>query len=204
MKKRLHTTISEEAMKIIKKYLPEYGKVNRLIEEALATFDQHKKGYKGQCDLIELMEEANLVAFNAKTVELVVSGEIEKALCDNELEIILRRIYKKPISEVSVDEAIKGIQTCLIATRKATKASLNMDEMGYYLLVTSNLGRNTDIIICEIIRNFFERNFPVRVSFEVFSQGYSIFVEPKEKTIISQIKKFEIWKNQIFRERNSR
>jgi len=181
MKKRLHTTITEEAYRIIEKYLPDYRKVNALIEEALVTFDRFKKGnLQSQCNLIEVMEEANLVAFNAKTVELVVSGELEKALCDNELEIIIRRIYKKPISEVTLVEAVKGIESCLLTTRKATKVSFRTDERGYYLLVTSNLGRNTDIIICEILRRFLEKNFSTKVSFEVFPQGYSLFIEPKD------------------------
>ncbi|MEG9194381.1 MAG: hypothetical protein V6S10_03525 [Candidatus Methanoglobus sp.] len=181
MKKRLHTTISEEAYRIIEKYLSEYGKVNALIEEALVAFDRLKKGnFEGQCNLMEVMEEANLVAFNAKTVELVVSGEVEKALCDNELEIIVRRIYKKPISEVTLLEAVKGIESCLLTTRKAAKVSFRTDERGYYLLVTSNLGRNTDIIICEILRGFLERNFAAKVSFEVFPQGYSLLIEPKD------------------------
>lgn len=181
MKKRLHTTISEEAWKIIERYLSEYGKINALIEEALVAFDRLKKGnFEGQCNLIEIMEEANLVAFNAKTVELVVSGEVEKALCDNELEIIVRRIYKRPISEITLLEAIKGIESCLLTTRKASKVSFRADERGYYLLITSNLGRNTDIIICEILRRFLEKNFPTKVSFEVFPQGYSLFIEPKD------------------------
>ena len=63
MKKRLHTTLSEEAYKIIEKYLPEYGKVNKLIEEALVAFGRFKKeNFEGHCDLLEIMEEANLVA----------------------------------------------------------------------------------------------------------------------------------------------
>ena len=191
MKKRLHTTISEEASRIIEKYLPEYGKVNNVIEEALIFFDRHKKSkVDAQCDLIELMDEANLVAFNAKTIELVVSGEIERALCDNELEIILRKIYKKPLTEITVSEAIRGIEKCLLATRKATRVSLRTDEKGYYLLVTSNLGKNTDIIVCEAIKRFLEKNFPLKVSFEVFSQGYSIFTETKEMEDVSVAKDF--------------
>ncbi|MEM0214431.1 MAG: hypothetical protein QXI54_00545 [Archaeoglobaceae archaeon] len=180
MKKRLHTTISAEASKIIEKYLAEYGRVNNVIEEALMVFDRYKQGnFDTTCNLIELMDEANLVAFNAKTIELVVSGEIEKALCDNELEIIIRRIYKKPLAEISVLEAIQGIEKCLLTTRKAIKVNLKTDNRGHYLLVTSNLGKNTDIIVCEAIRRFLEKNFNVKVSFEVFSQGYSIFAELK-------------------------
>ena len=76
------------------------------------------------------------------------------ALCDNEIEIIVRRIYKKPISEVTLLEAVKGIENCLLTTRKAAKVIFRADKRGYYLLVTSNLGRNTDIIICEILRRF--------------------------------------------------
>ncbi len=181
MKKRLHTTLSGEAYKIIEKYLPEYGKVNKLIEEALLAFDRFKKeNFEGHCDLLEIMEEANLVAFNAKTVELVVSGKVEEAFCDNEIEIIVRRIYKKPISEITLLEAVKGIENCLLTTRKAAKVIFRAEERGYYLLVTSNLGRNTDIIICEILRRFLEKNFLAKVSFEVFPQGYSLFIEPKD------------------------
>ncbi|MCS7144208.1 MAG: hypothetical protein NZ879_04225 [Archaeoglobaceae archaeon] len=195
MKKRLHTTLSNEASRIIEKYLSEYGRVNNVIEEALAIFDRYKTSkLDTSCNLIELMDEANLVAFNAKTIELVVSGEVEKALCDNELEIIIRRIYRKPIAEISVLEAIKGIENCLLATRKATKVNIRIDNRGYYLLVTSNLGKNTDIIVCEAIRKFLERNFQVRVFFEVFSQGYSIFADLKDteqEISIPQSNKFD-------------
>lgn len=181
MKKRLHTTIGAEAWRIIEKYLPEYGNVNEVIEEALKILEMYKTSkLDAQCNLIELMDRANLVAFNAKTIELVMSGEIEKALCDNELEIILRGIYKKPMAEISVFDAIKGIESCLLTTRKATRVSVKNDNKGYYLLVTSNLGKNTDIIVCEAMRRFLEKNFPVKVSFEIFPQGYSIFAELKD------------------------
>ncbi|MBO8180310.1 MAG: hypothetical protein H0Z19_07505 [Archaeoglobus sp.] len=181
MKRRLHTTISEEASRIIEKYLAEYGRVNNVIEEALAVFDRYKRGINERsCNLTEIMDEANLVAFNAKTIELVVSGEIEKALCDNELEILIRRQYNKPISEISLSEAIEGVKECLITTRKATKVNLKRDDAGYYLLVTSNLGQNTDLILCEALRRFFELNYSVKVTFEVFPQGYSLFIREKK------------------------
>ncbi|WP_290598143.1 MULTISPECIES: hypothetical protein [unclassified Archaeoglobus] len=181
MKRRLHTTISEEASRIIERYLPEYGRVNNVIEEALTVFDRYKRGVGEEaCNLSEIMDEANLVAFNAKTIELVVSGEIERALCDNELEILIRKQYNKPISEISLSEAVEGVKTCLITTRKATKVSLKRDDTGYYLLVTSNLGQNTDLIICEALRRFFELNYSVTVTFEVFPQGYSLFIREKE------------------------
>ncbi len=159
MKRRLHTTISDEASRIIEKYIAEYGRVNNLIEEALAVFDRYRSGMsEAACKLVEIMEEANLVAFNAKTIELVVSGEIEKALCDNELEILIRKQYNRPISEISLLEAIEGVRECLITTRKATKVNLKIADSGYYLLVTSNLGQNTDLILCEALRRFFEKN----------------------------------------------
>jgi len=181
MKRRLHTTISEDASKIIEKYLSEYGRVNNLIEEALAVFDRYKRGVSEEsCKLTDIMDEANLVAFNAKTIELVVSGEIEKALCDNELEILIRRQYNKPISEISLLEAVEGVKECLITTRKATKVNLKRDNAGHYLLVTSNLGQNTDLIVCEALRRFFELNYNVKVTFEVFPQGYSLFIREKE------------------------
>lgn len=181
MKRRLHTTISEEASRIIEKYFAEYGRVNNVIEEALAVFDRYKRGINERsCNLTEIMDEANLVAFNAKTIELVVSGEIEKALCDNELEILIRRQYNKSISEISLLEAIEGVKECLTTTRKATKVNLKRDDAGYYLLVTSNLGQNTDLILCEALRRFFELNYSVKVTFEVFPQGYSLFIREKE------------------------
>lgn len=58
--------------------------------------------------------------------------------------------------------------------------SLKRDDAGYYLLVTSNLGQNTDLIICEALRRFFELNYSVTVTFEVFPQGYSLFIREKE------------------------
>ena len=181
MKRRLHTTISEDASKIIEMYLSEYGRVNNLIEEALAVFDRYKRGTNEESfRLTEIMEEANLVAFNAKTIELDVSGEIEKALCDNELEILIRRQYNKPISEISLLEAVEGVKECLITTRKATKVNLKRDNAGHYLLVTSNLGQNTDLIVCVALRRFFELNYNVKVTFEVFPQGYSLFIREKE------------------------
>ena len=181
MKRRLHTTISEDASKIIEMYLSEYGRVNNLIEEALAVFDRYKRGVSEEsCKLTDIMDEANLVAFNTKTIELVVSGEIEKALCDNELEILIRRQYNKPISEISLLEAVEGVKECLITTRKATKVNLKRDNAGHYLLVTSNLGQNTDLIVCEALRRFFELNYNVKVTFEVFPQGYSLFIREKE------------------------
>jgi hypothetical protein len=92
---------------------------------------------------------------------------------------VIRKIYGKPIVEVTLDEAVKGIRTCLLTTRKATKVTVREGEDGIYLLVTSNLGQNTDTIICEALRRFFEKNYPVKVSFEVFPQGYSVFIKPE-------------------------
>ena len=46
-----------------------------------------------------------------------------------------------------------------------------------YLLAASNLGENTDTLLCEAIRRFFEKNYDVRVTFEVFPQGYNVVIE---------------------------
>ncbi len=178
-KRRLHTTLDERCYDIIEKYLPEYGRVNRVVEEALKFFDRYRDVYEKNidCSLIELMEEANLVAFNAKTIEFVVSGEIEKAVCDNEVEIVLRKMYGKPLERISIDEAVEGIKRCLVTTRKATRVRIRRNGSQYYVLVTSNLGQNTDLLICEAVKRFFERNYGVKVSFEVFPQGYSMLIE---------------------------
>jgi hypothetical protein len=182
-KRRIHTTINEGAWKIIEKHLSEYGKLNLLIEEALSLLDRERERDISdiECLLIDIMDEANLVAFNAKTIEYVVSGEIEKALCENELEMVMRRLYRKPISEISLMEAVEGIKTCLLATRKASKVSVKKGEERVYLLVTSNLGENTDTLLCEALRRFFEKNYSVNARFEVFPQGYSIILEEKRK-----------------------
>jgi len=79
MKRRLHTTISDEASRIIEKYIAEYGRVNNLIEEALAVFDRYRSGMsEAACKLVEIMEEQILSLSMLKLLNLLFQVRLRR------------------------------------------------------------------------------------------------------------------------------
>jgi hypothetical protein len=179
---RIQTTISSDIyFGIIQKYLPEYEHLNALLEEALVFFDKYRQrildyGDKRDQLLIKLVREVDMAAFSVIALEDLSSGDPHRAIRGNGMQYALEWYYSKPLSRISLDEAINAIKEIWIATNRVHDVNVNRTPGEIHMLFHSKLGPNSDRLLCESIKTFLEENFDVRVDYRVFHHGYSIII----------------------------
>lgn len=101
-KVRIQTTIDRDVYeKVIKKWLPKYGQLNHLLEDALKKFEAISGKDMGELDYLSLrmMKEVGMFLMGFESGEAIVRGELGKALTENEIRLMLEWYYKKPIEK---------------------------------------------------------------------------------------------------------
>ncbi|KUJ93229.1 MAG: hypothetical protein XD40_1567 [Archaeoglobus fulgidus] len=176
-KVRIQTTINSNVYEhYIKKLLPEYGQLNKLIEEAVKQLFEIKENELSKLDRLraKMMREAGVIAIGFESAEKALKGEIEKVLSENEINFLLEWYYGRPIEKIAFEEAIEFMRTALIAMNWAVDAKVNLEGEETYIMVRSNLGRGLAELLCMVIKHFFERNYGVEVRFSVYPGGYTL------------------------------
>ncbi len=109
-KKRLQTTLSDEAFRIIEKYKEEYGTINEVIEEALRLLNQ--KGSRLSEDdilLIRLIRELDFTGCGKSQYMHLICGDIERAIEENMMETAVEWFLKKPFQEIKLEEFLETV-----------------------------------------------------------------------------------------------
>lgn len=126
-KVRIQTTIDSEIYNnIIKKLLPKYGQLNKLIEEAVRYLYAKEKSDVTELDhlLIKMMKEVGMVAIGFERAEHAAKGNIEKAVQENEIEFMLEWYYGKPLNKISFEEAVEFLKIALLARNWASDVKI--------------------------------------------------------------------------------
>jgi len=175
-KVRIQTTIDRDVYeKVIKKWLPKYGQLNHLLEDALKKFEAISGKDTGELDYLSLrmMKEVGMFLMGFESGEAIVRGELGKALTENEIRFMLEWYYKKPIEKISVEEAIEFIKIGLLATNRASEVKIHWGK-DVHVLVSSRHGRAWNTAICEAIKHFAKSYYDVEVSYSVFAHGFEL------------------------------
>ncbi|MBO8179405.1 MAG: hypothetical protein H0Z19_02850 [Archaeoglobus sp.] len=176
-KVRIQTTIDQNVYEnYIKKLLPEYGQLNRLLEEAVKTLYEIRGNEISKIDRLRLkmMKEAGIIAIGFESAENVLKGDIDKLLSENEINFLLEWYYGKPIEKITIGEAIEFMRIALIAMNWALDAKVNREESETHILVRSNVGRRVAELLCKAIKHFFERTYGGDVRYSVYPGGYTL------------------------------
>jgi hypothetical protein len=179
-KVRIQTTLDSEIYSsIIKKLLPKYGHLNKLIEEAVKYLYAKEMGEVTELDhlLIRMMKEVGMVAIGFESAEHAASGDVEKAVKENEIEFMLEWYYGKPLSKISFEEAVNFLKVALLARNWASDVKINDEGDEVHVLVRSNVGKNLSEIFCKAVKHFAESKFGLKTDYSIYSHGFNIILK---------------------------
>lgn len=176
-KVRIQTTINSNIYEhYIKKLLPEYGQLNKLIEEAVKQLFEIRENELSKIDhlRVKMMKEAGVIAIGFESAEKALKGDIEKVLSENEISFLLEWYYGRPIEKITFEEAIEFMRVALVAMNWAVDAKVNCEAEETHILARSNVGKGLAELLCRVIKHFFERIYGGEVRFSVYPGGYTL------------------------------
>ncbi|HDN73420.1 MAG TPA: hypothetical protein ENG16_00160 [Archaeoglobus sp.] len=110
-KRRLQTTLSEEAFKILEKHRSSYGGMNEVIEAALRLLDK-KDSILCEDDilLIKLIRDLDFTGCGRSQYMYLVCGDRKKAVEESLMETAVEWFLKKPFPEISLEEFLETVK----------------------------------------------------------------------------------------------
>lgn len=110
-KRRLQTTLSEEAFKIIEKFKPEYGGINEVIEAALRLMSR-KEELLSEDDilLIKLIRDLDFTGCGRSQYMHLICGDLKRAVEESMMETAVEWFLKKPFPEIELEEFLETVK----------------------------------------------------------------------------------------------
>jgi uncharacterized protein YggL (DUF469 family) len=110
-KRRLQTTLSEEAFRILEKYRTKFGGMNEVIEAALKFMDQ-KESLLSEDDLllIKLIRDLDFTGCGKSQYMYLVCGDTRRAVEESMMETAVEWFLKKPFAEISLEEFLDTVK----------------------------------------------------------------------------------------------
>lgn len=110
-KRRLQTTLSDEAFKILEKHKNKYGGMNEVIEVALKLLDK-KDTLSNEDDLllIKLIRDLDFTGCGKSQYMYLVCGEKRCAVEESMMETAVEWFLKKPFPEISLEEFLETVK----------------------------------------------------------------------------------------------
>lgn len=110
-KRRIQTTLSEEAFRIIEKFKNEYGGINEVIEAGLKLLDREGSVLsEDDVLLIKLIRDLDFTGCGRSQYMHLICGDIEKAVKESMMETAVEWFLKKPFSEIELEEFLETVK----------------------------------------------------------------------------------------------
>ncbi|WP_202318986.1 hypothetical protein [Archaeoglobus neptunius] len=110
-KRRLQTTLSDEAFRIIEKYKEKYGNINEVLEEALRLLDRKDKSLnEDDLLLISLIQDLDFTGCGRSQYMYLILGDKEKAIEESMMETAVEWFLKKPFPEIELEEFLETVR----------------------------------------------------------------------------------------------
>jgi len=110
-KRRLQTTLSEEAFRIIEKFKPVYGGINEVIEAALKLLNREDRNLsEDDILLIRLIRDLDFTGCGRSQYMHLICGDIEKVVKESMMETAVEWFLKKPFAEIELEEFLETVK----------------------------------------------------------------------------------------------
>ncbi len=110
-KRRLQTTLSDTAFRIIEKYRSKYGGMNEVIEEALKQMDSGlNRLSESDRLLMDLIRSLDFTACGKNQYLYLVLGDRKKAVEESMMETAVEWYLKKPLKEATLEEFLRTVE----------------------------------------------------------------------------------------------
>ncbi|OLS14620.1 MAG: hypothetical protein RBG13Loki_1761 [Promethearchaeota archaeon CR_4] len=141
-KKAIHTTLSEDAIKLLDKYTAlkkengelVYGNQSKVIEVALDLLDKHHNPSREDLQSIanRARSELNMLLVGKATFLAYISGNFEKAFTHNVATDILEWYTQKHIDQMTCREILEGLKTIWMAANYFYKVEIEEKDGGVF------------------------------------------------------------------------
>ncbi len=110
-KRRLQTTLSEEAFRIIEKFKSQYGGINEVIEAALKLLNRESESLsEDDVLLIKLIRDLDFTGCGKSQYMHLVCGDLERAVKESMMETAVEWFLKKPFPEIELEEFLETVK----------------------------------------------------------------------------------------------
>ncbi len=183
-KVRIHTTISPETYRKIEKLKKEYRTLSAVIEEAVNALMSAKSAEKvNEDDLILLgfVKELNFTLCAKDHYTALAECDAEGAVRESMLELAIKYMTKKPISDLSLEEFLESVCKLWKILNRAEHAEVERigNKLNFVFYHDMRSVRVSEIHL-ELIRHVYEKHFLSRYRMIVDTitvNGFSIVFE---------------------------
>ncbi|RLF28001.1 MAG: hypothetical protein DRN14_04720 [Thermoplasmata archaeon] len=118
-KRRLQTTLNEEAFRILEKYKDRYGGMNEVIEAALKFMDGELPTIdENDALLIKFIRDLDFTGCGRTQYMYLVCGDREKAIEESMMETAIEWLLKKPFPEITLEDFLNALKSGWIALNR--------------------------------------------------------------------------------------
>jgi hypothetical protein len=171
---RIHTTVSPETYKKIKDLKKEYRTLSAIIEEAIDALNNTKSEKKITSDdiiLLSFVKELNFTLCAKDHYTGLAEGDTGKAVRESMLEMAIKYISKKPISELSPEEFLENVRKLWKILNRAEHAEVQ------------NLGDRLNFVFYHDMRSFKVSEIHLNLIKHIYEKYYSMDYTMKVDTI---------------------
>ncbi|RLG19910.1 hypothetical protein DRN74_06235 [Candidatus Micrarchaeota archaeon] len=140
-KKRLQTTLSEEAFKILEKHKDDGG-YNQVIEKALKLLDvQSTVLSEEDLLLLRLIKELDFTGCGRSQYMYLVCGDVKRAIEESMMETAVEWVLKKPFVEIELEEFLDTVRRGWRALNRVDYIEVTKNEEWIQLFVEHTMRR---------------------------------------------------------------
>jgi Arc/MetJ-type ribon-helix-helix transcriptional regulator len=177
-KRRIQTTISDEAYRIIERLKEKYGNMNAVIEEALRLLER-KEEMISEDDLllIRLIRDLDFTGCGKTQYLHLVKGEIDKAITNSMMEIAVEWFLKKPFNEISLLEFLETLKRGWKILNRADYIEVKKEgDCVFFLCEHSMRSREVSEFLCKHVLFIYEKYYSNKwgVNVSVSANGFTM------------------------------
>jgi|Deesub1362A_J573_1020465.scaffolds.fasta_scaffold00192_74 hypothetical protein len=157
--KRLNTTLSLEAYRILEKYKEEYGSQKKTLEAALSLLEKDRCRLKTDHERIwfAIREELNGVAIGKRLFKYLVENRKEEAYKNRVIDRLVEWILKKPIETEDFRKILDALKLAYETTNIFEHIEIvEEDDNRFSITFFHSLGIKVSEFYTEYLRHFFE------------------------------------------------
>ena len=183
--KRLNTTLSLEAYKILEKYKDEYGSQKKTLEAALALLEKDRCRLKNDQERIwmAIREDLNGVAIGKRLFKYLIENRKEDAYKNRVIDRLVEWILKKPIEMEEFRKILNALKLAYETTNIFDHIEIIDEGNGNYnMTFFHSLGYKVSEFYSEYLKRFFAERCGVDVKSFIRDTHFTLQLENSQES----------------------
>ncbi len=183
-KTRIHTTVSSETYRKIEKLKKEYRTFSAIIERAvdlLFRSEQVKEVDEDDLMLLNFVRELNFTLCAKDHYTALAEGNVERAVKESMIEMAVKYLSKRPISELSLEDLLENICRLWKILNRAEHAEVEKEGRKLNFVFYHDMrSLSVSQIHLNLLKHIFEKYYSNRYKMKVDTvtvNGFSVVFE---------------------------